>query len=180
MARPSANFQPGGAFVVSGKTGSPARSLYWKGWAGQFGRSLAAVGDANGDKVIDFAVGMLKESHGSRGRGAVRVFSGKDQTLLAPFIGDDPGDVFGFSIAWLGDVSGDKNPDLVAGSSFDDDNGPGSGSASVVSISKLPLMSRTRSVSILRRETQVLDLDAGPGNAGKIYLVLGTAGSIRP
>ena len=100
---------------------------------GRFGRSLAWLGDLDGDGRDDFAVGDVR---GPRvdgtwtQRGRVRVFlSGRESALGAPersarvaaseaawtLEGPEDGVRFGFSLAGAGDVDGDGVGDLLVG-----------------------------------------------------------------
>ncbi len=99
----------------------------------QFGRSLASLGDLDGDGVTDLAVGAIGDDDGGgSGLGAVWiVFMNADGTVKADqkisetaggFLGDlDSGDQFGRSVAALGDLDGDGTRDLAVGAIGDDD-----------------------------------------------------------
>lgn len=79
----------------------------------RFGNSLARA-DFNGDGYDDLAVGAPLY----RGTGAVFIYHGSHAGLLTTasvvLQGDNPGDLFGVSIA-SGDFNGDGNPDLLVG-----------------------------------------------------------------
>jgi len=98
-----------------------------------FGYSLANLGDLDGDGVDDVAVGAPFAPGGGVGRGAVWIlFFNSDGTVkVSQLIDDvvggfagvlDDYDGFGFSVASLGDISGDGLPELAVGA-FDDDDG---------------------------------------------------------
>lgn len=84
------------------------------------GVSLAGLGDVNGDGLDDFAIGT---PHVGDDHGAVYVIHGaaSDPSTVsladadATFTGLAADDWFGFSIAGVGDVTGDGRPDLVVG-----------------------------------------------------------------
>ncbi len=99
-----------------------------------FGHSATSLGDLDGDGVGDLAVGAIGDDDGGTNRGAVWVlFLNTDGTVKAHqkisdtqggFTGIlDDGDVFGQSVASLGDLDGDGVGDLAVGASFDDDGG---------------------------------------------------------
>lgn len=79
----------------------------------RFGNSLARA-DFNGDGYDDLAVGAPNY----RGTGAVFIYHGSHAGLLTTasvvLQGDNPGDLFGVSIA-SGDFNGDGHPDLLVG-----------------------------------------------------------------
>ena len=97
-----------------------------------FGRGIAALGDLDGDGVADLAVGVHADDDGGPSRGAVWVlFLDADGTVKSHqkisdtegnFTGTlDDGDLFGNSIASLGDLDGDGVGDLAVGAPADDD-----------------------------------------------------------
>jgi hypothetical protein len=103
-----------------------------------FGRSCAALGDYDWDGIADLAVGAPLDDDGGTDRGAVWLLSldgngGVTQTLVISstsggFGGDlDDQDYFGHATGALGDFTGDGSPELLVGSSYDDDGGPDRG-----------------------------------------------------
>ena len=105
-----------------------------------FGRSVSSIGDLDGDRTADLAVSAIGDDDGGEDRGAVWIL------LLGPngavrlhtkisdtsggFIGDlDDVDLFGFSVAALGDLDGDRNADLAVGAPGDDDGSSDRGAA---------------------------------------------------
>ncbi len=99
----------------------------------RFGRSLASLGDLDGDGVGDLAVGAPRDDDGGTNRGAVWIlFLNPDGTVkshqkISSTAGGGPrlenGDRFGASVASLGDHDGDGIGDLAVGAMFDDDGG---------------------------------------------------------
>ncbi len=104
----------------------------------EFGHSLAAIGDLDGDGVTDLAVGSrewtdLGYAVGDfDGSGAVWILfmdtdgTVRDEVKIARDTGGFDGeldafDFFGTSIAFLGDVDGDGIGDLAVGAAGDDD-----------------------------------------------------------
>lgn len=145
---------PGRAYVVFGQPGAGTIDLHGLGKSGfridgtvkggEFGTSIAGVGDVNGDGRSDVAVGAPKLARGCRiETGSVYVLFGRaqggvtrlDRLGTAGYRLDGTGQFedAGSGIAGAGDVTGDGRPDLIvssfgAGHGFDRPS-----SASVVS-----------------------------------------------
>jgi hypothetical protein len=85
-----------------------------------FAGSVATIGDVDGDGIQDFIVGETGDfttTPVSTEPGRAYVFSGRDRKLLYEFVGDNPGDCFGFSVADAGDV------DVLVDAQWEDDSG---------------------------------------------------------
>ena len=102
---------------------------------GEFGRSVAAVGDLDGDGYADLIVGAEGQSNGATREGNAFVFYGgpggvpltPDRTLDNP--ANHAGAEFGGSVAGLGDVNGDGYADLIVGAMFQDNGATDEGNA---------------------------------------------------
>jgi len=104
------------------------------GFTDQFGSSLAAPGDVDGDGTNDLAVGAVLDDDGSANCGAIWIlFLESDGGLkglqkISALEGGFTGSLgslafFGTSIAALGDLNGDRMLDLVVGAEGDDTGG---------------------------------------------------------
>ncbi|MGX2041747.1 hypothetical protein ACWJKU_16690 [Methylocaldum sp. MU1018] len=83
-----------------------------------FGTSVAGVGDVNGDGKADFLVGAPGQAaDGNPRQGQAFVLSGSDRSLLYRVNNPEPqaNALFGQAVAGVGDVDGDKIPDLLVG-----------------------------------------------------------------
>lgn len=112
-----------------------------------FGQSVAALGDIDGNGVGDLAVGAWRDNDGGRHTGAAWVLRLKaDGTVLGESkisalgggaVGPlDAGDNFGVSVAGLGDFDGDERPDLAVGAIGDDDGGLDRGAVWLCALTK--------------------------------------------
>lgn len=100
----------------------------------QFGRGVASIGDLDGDGVVDLLVGAPDDDDGGFARGAAWVLllntdgtvkhEQKISSTAGGFQGPlDDTDVFGWSMAPLGDLDGDGVIDVAVSSPSDDDGG---------------------------------------------------------
>ena len=110
-----------------------------------FGWSVEAVGDLDGDRTVDLAVGAPDDDDGEKNAGAVWVLflnpdgSVKAESKISSSGGGlggslDVGDHFGSSLTLLGDIGGDGSPEIVVGSPNDDDGGENTGAVYVLSL----------------------------------------------
>jgi len=125
----------GSVFVYSGATGTLRYAL--DGAPNYlFGSSIAVVGDIDGDARADFAISAPGATDAAPlGPGSVFVYSGATGQVLFRIDGPASSEVFGGSIAAIGDVDGDGKADVLVGavSTGCDNTFPLNGSAYVVS-----------------------------------------------
>ncbi len=124
----------GRTVVVSGADASVLREHFGTLSYEQCGTSVGAFSDLDGDGYADYLVGSPGFNDPSGRQGAVRLYSGKDGSLLREvFGGSFADDYLGISIAGLGDVDGDSVDDYAAGAWQPWLEGPGAGYARVFS-----------------------------------------------
>jgi len=104
----------------------------------QFGYSVASLGDFNSDGIVDIVVGAPHDDTSAENAGAVWLLflenDGAVQGQHKIFVdengfGEEPDahDVFGYSVASLGDLNQDGNIDIAVGAPGDDDGGTSAG-----------------------------------------------------
>lgn len=129
----SSQFVPGSVRVISGADGSDLFVFFGDSTGSNFGWSVSGAGDVNMDGYPDVIVGIPLDSNSAGVTGSARIYSGMDGLPLFSFEGDSFDDRFGISVSGAGDVDADGYADVIIGSSMDDTNGTGSGSAYVYS-----------------------------------------------
>ena len=111
---------------------------------GQFGSSLAGLGDLDGSGRLELAAGSPFEDIVGVDRGVVRVLSLNNNSSIntSTIITDGTGgfgalmdsDQFGASVAGIGDIDGDSVRDLAVGAIGDDSGGPNRGAVYVLQL----------------------------------------------
>jgi hypothetical protein len=103
------------------------------------GYSLATIGDVNGDGVDDVAIGVPGTDYDNTkidpviNCGCVYVISGASGAVQRRIYGQIAGELFGQSLASIGDVNGDGYPDFAVGAPNHSHAGPGTGRVTVIS-----------------------------------------------
>ena len=135
--------------LYSGKTGQTLWTRAGEGWRDELGASLAVIGDVNGDRALDLAVGATqsgkanrryREGHPDdlgvevRWPGYVLILSGRDGRIVRRLEGSHPGSEFGFSVAAVGDLDGGALGDLLVGAPRDGTAGSDAGKVCVYSV----------------------------------------------
>ncbi len=120
----------GRAFIYSGVDGSVISVVIGENSGDLFGSSVAGLGDINNDGHADFAVAATNRDITGSNDGRAYVYSGADSTLMGTVDGESSSDLFGSSMALLGDVNNDGVNDFVVGAR---NAGTGSGRAYVYS-----------------------------------------------
>src|SRR6185503_2545969 len=122
----------------SGKTGQRIGALHVPKNACEydqdFGTAIARIADLDDDGVRDVAVGypgLCRE--GERSVGAVYAYSAKSGTLLRTWTGQREWQHYGCAVAGLGDLDGDGVEEIAVGARGEQERGPFSGAAYVLS-----------------------------------------------
>lgn len=170
----------GRVLVISG-SGRVLHTLQGTTRADEFGMSVGSIGDVNGDGRSDFAVGAPSGFDArNRPMGYVRIFSGKDASVIDTLFGTSSGGYFGYSVAGAGDVNADGSPDFVVGGHHEATHGPYAGAALVFSGRALELTTDVHEISLAAGGAQRFVMDAGVPHAGKPFLLLGSSSGRRP
>ncbi len=128
-----AQLNAGTVYVYHGSPGGLSATADWEYPYGQnangnYGRSVGAAGDVNGDGFDDIIIG---EPYVSSNTGRVYIFDGSASGLnnSSPSIisGEAAGDLYGYSVGTAGDVNGDGFDDVIVGAHGSDSNGADAG-----------------------------------------------------
>ncbi len=111
------NNQPGklgAALVMDGRFHYSLRTHQAPSVGSAIGGAVAGGVDWNQDGYPDYAVGFPRANVGSMNEaGMVRIYSGKDGSLLQTFFGEQAGMRLGAGLSFFGDVNGDGRIDLA-------------------------------------------------------------------
>ncbi len=108
----------GSAFLYSGSTGNLIDRHNGEDRGDRAGVSLEGTGDADGDGIPDYVIGMSGASvDGRQGAGKIVLYSGSEGTPILVHGGSDAGQALGDAVATAGDVDGDSFPEIIAGGS---------------------------------------------------------------
>lgn len=92
---------------------------------GLFGTSVAAIGDLDGDRYVDIAVGS-RDDGGTYNGGLRIIFLDAEydvkSVVKVPSLGPTES-VFGYSVRNIGDLDGDGVVDIAVGAPYDGDGG---------------------------------------------------------
>ena len=116
FADPGGVTSAGSAYVYSGADGSLIHQINGTSTGDYLGRSVAMVGDLDGDGFEDFIVGAYNaDPGGNSGAGSAYIYSGADASLIRQINGSAAGDSFGYSV---GGAGADPGGNLSAGSAY--------------------------------------------------------------
>ncbi len=123
--------QSGSIRVFSGFDGSLLNTVLGNGAFVQFGSFVDGIGDINGDGLGEVVASASRPSSWALTR--IRVLSPTVVPALSSLSGESAGDLFASVVRSAGDVNGDGVVDMIVGAPRNDNNGPSSGLARVIS-----------------------------------------------
>ena len=110
----AANVQTGRAYVFNGSDGAQYHTRYGESDGAGFGRSVARMGDVDGDGRNDYGIGAYLSSENGHQAGKAYVFSGTGPVLFAQ-AGAAHHHRFGLALSGIGDVNSDGRADFAVG-----------------------------------------------------------------
>lgn len=119
----------GRVYLHDGRTGAELFHVDGRRANENFGHSLRAAGDVNGDGIEDLIAGSRIAGQ----QGVARILSGADGSLIHAIRLGAPRDLFGYSVTGVGDVNQDGIPDVAVGAIQEDTAALDAGRVYVVS-----------------------------------------------
>ncbi len=124
--------EAGRVLVLSGASGCVLAELRGKASHDNLGASLAALADCDGDGAGELAIGVPGADGTALGAGAVWLVDSAALGVWQVLDGRASLDAFGSTLAALGDLDLDGEPDLAVGAPFADPRGESSGRVAVI------------------------------------------------
>ncbi|MAB78173.1 MAG: hypothetical protein CMJ89_02365 [Planctomycetes bacterium] len=124
---------PGSVFLYSGADGSLISKIHGTGAGDHMGFGSSGAGDMNGDGFMDICAAADEDDVVGVGSnaGSASIISGIDGSVLYTFVGENQGDLFGWSTAAVGDVNDDGRDDVVVGALLAEDTGTPNNAGSI-------------------------------------------------
>ncbi len=108
--------------LYNGSTGAVLRTFQGSSTSARFGDSIASNADVTGDGIPDILIGAphWDKTGTTNNEGYANLYNGATGTLLMHHEGLKDGDLFGWSVALLGDLTGDGRSEYAIGAPAED------------------------------------------------------------
>jgi len=117
----------GRAQLLSGRNGKVLWTVSGDAAGDLFGLSVAGIGDVNDSGSGDVIIGAPNSDVAGANSGRAYVYTGGSGTFMRSFDGHQPGERFGWSVAGVGDVTGDFLLEVTIGASQNSNAGANAG-----------------------------------------------------
>ncbi len=111
---------------------TPKFNFYGNSAGDNFGVSVSAGGDVNGDNISDVIIGANLDGVGGTHSGSAQILSGANNSIIRTINGTTS-DYLGLSVAVIGDINNDQYDEVIVGAYGRDSGALNAGAAYVVS-----------------------------------------------
>lgn len=133
----------GAVYASSGATGAELLMVSGFGQKSYFGRAVAGAGDVDGDGVPDLLAAGWIHSELGVAYGRVYLLSGADGQVFRTITSFEVEDGFGYTVASMGDLTGDSVPEIAIAAPLAQTNELADGAVYLFDLTASPVMHLT-------------------------------------